>query len=1326
MSSGSSETPKIDIKTKNQNPASQTTKANEMDKISQTILKSAIEAIPLLTIDNFTLWKNRVENVLDLQELTDSLTSPNGKLTKSQDVQLRTVLTAKLDSSIQANIINHTNEKDARLIWSAIMDHFASSKASNRARVFKELLRLKFNINDIPGFITDLKTTLARFHEIGIEIADDIVTYLVIDKLPTSLESVAERITQSDQKITPERAIEVLKTFDNDRNIKASGNGTKLNPISLFTDTVDTRCKKGAHNTAAPNHNEANCWKLHPETRPLQYQNPPKKDKTEATTVSNFFSSMNSHTSRFILDSGSSAHMVTSWEFFHSLELKELGVVRTSSANDTLQIQGAGTIKLKNKYGEILLRHVLFVPNMTVNLLSVRCLVLENYVVDFFKNSFEIKLSNKIKASGRYIGNLPCLEFDNIIHRSCLSSGELLHKSLGHVSFHRLRKKLGIPLKSPSQCVACAVSKVTKASFTSKHARASKPFEELHMDLIGPIWPKSNEGHRYILTIVDSCTRFCAGIPLKHKSDTPKTIAYLLNLEAKRIGYFPTVLHSDRGTEFVNNALKKFCEKNIIRLRTSDAYTPQQNGLAERFNRTILESVRSILEDSGVNRKWWHEILKASTLALNQIPSHRSNKSPFELFKNRSLSLDYFHPIGNKVSYVIQPEPSQAKLSPRGKLGILIGYNDEIGSWKILTEDEKILDTKHVNFLEYSKNKEPNETDLSIEEEDSESVLDPEDEILEVDSDDQEENLLEEVGSVISTDDEEFAETLIPTGAPTRTLREQNEKVKPIKYTHLTSDPSSYKNAIESKESSLWKAATSEELASIEHHEVWEDMRETLNSFLRTTWVFRTKPATLSCEERKKARLCIQGFSQIPGKDYDDTFAPTGKYTLLLIILMFAVDKRLPMRQFDVKAAFLYAPLKEELYIKTPEGSTRNSPFLQLKKSLYGLKQAPANWYETLTRWFVEIKFHQSSADPCLFIHNDRKSFIFFHVDDLLVVGDVDSFEELFLSRFPNSSAHPPDTLLGMDLETGDNFVSLSQRKLIDKGLTMMGMLECKPVKTPLSVGVNLQPATPNEKEEFKALGVNYRTYTGILNYLSCRTRPDLAPAVSILSSFNNDPGINHWKEIQHCWKYLQGTAHLKLTLRPNEDGSNALEYFSDATWADDLESRLSRSGTICFWKNCPLAWGSKKQKNIAMSSTEAKMNALSDSVQESPWVKFVVEELWDNSLQPTQFNVDNKGLVEKVSHFGSNSKTKHLDIKLKYIRNLKKNEEIVVKLIPSEDMVADALTKASSSESMKRLQARCFLVQFSPDCGGVLNLCEAPVKNKKTADSLSRTSTQT
>ncbi|KNZ54851.1 hypothetical protein VP01_2833g2, partial [Puccinia sorghi] len=158
-----------------------------------------------------------------------------------------------------------------------------------------------------------------------------------------------------------------------------------------------------------------------------------------------------------------------------------------------------------------------------------------------------------------------------------------------------------------------------------------------------------------------------------------------------------------------------------------------------------------------------------------------------------------------------------------------------------------------------------------------------------------------------------------------------------------------------------------------------------------------------------------------------------------------------------------------------------------------------------------------------------------------------------------------------------------------------------------------------------------------------------------------------------------------------------SIQHYTDATWADDVETRLSRSGSICFWKHCPIAWNSKKQHNIALSSTEAELNALADGVQENQWIKFLVEELWEESLDPTTFHVDNQGLVEKIKNFGSNSKTKHLDIKMKWLRDLNNKNEIVVTLIPSEKMIANTLTKASNAQSLDRLRERCFLVHYSP-----------------------------
>lgn len=121
---------------------------------------------------------------------------------------------------------------------------------------------------------------------------------------------------------------------------------------------------------------------------------------------------------------------------------------------------------------------------------------------------------------------------------------------------------------------------------------------------------------------MDGYTRFVAAIPLTTKSEVFSTLSRAIEIEAKRLGYYPSVLHSDRGTEFLNAQYKEFCKQNIIRQRFSDEYTPQQNGLAERFNRTIIESLRTVMLDSGLKPNLWNEVLSSCILALNQIPSH--------------------------------------------------------------------------------------------------------------------------------------------------------------------------------------------------------------------------------------------------------------------------------------------------------------------------------------------------------------------------------------------------------------------------------------------------------------------------------------------------------------------------------------------------------------------------------------------------------------------------------------------------------------------------------------------------------------------------------
>lgn len=152
-----------------------------------------------------------------------------------------------------------------------------------------------------------------------------------------------------------------------------------------------------------------------------------------------------------------------------------------------------------------------------------------------------------------------------------------------------------------------------------------------------------------------------------------------------------------------------------------------------------------------------------------------------------------------------------------------------------------------------------------------------------------------------------------------------------------------------------------------------------------------------------------------------------------------------------------------------------------------------------------------------------------------------------------------------------------------------------------MTPGIQFEESTKQDYEDFEKLNINYWTYIGILNYLSCRTRPDLASTVSILSKYCHAPSIKHWNQVLHCWKYLKGTSDLAFRLQPSQEAeSSCLEVFTDATWADDRVTRLFQSGSIFFWKNCPISWNSHKQHNIAMSSTEAELNSLSDEIQEN------------------------------------------------------------------------------------------------------------------------------
>ncbi|KNZ51130.1 hypothetical protein VP01_4080g1, partial [Puccinia sorghi] len=550
---------------------SKTTESDPMEKLNSILYKTAIESIPLVTQENFSMWRSRVVNLLDLLKIKDMVFSQKAELAKSEELILRTVLAAKLDATIQSNVINHNNKENGMEIWKTINKYFVSNQSSNRARVWNNFSLLNYNDNEVNGFITQVRDAIEKMHEVGINIDIDVVGYEIIKKFPKTpeLNSIASAITHSGQTMKPDLVLDHLRLHANKQSISGGNSAASSQQVSLFTNYKATKCKPNAHNTQAP-HPQNRCWMLQPHLRPSTNQYSSEKSDCSEHNFSSFHSSISHPSMHFVLDSGSSAHMISNLNLFFVVDLKEEGVVCTSSGAECLKIKGNRSIKLSNKHGDFILHHVLYVPNICVNLLS----------------------NNSTCMNGHYVNSLPTIIFEDKSPKCLLSSSELLHKKLGHASYRRICQKLRIP--------------------------------------------------------------FCSAIPIKSKSNVGMVLTQAIDLEARRLGYYPTVIHSDRGTEFINKYI---------------------------FNRTIIESTRAILKDSGLSLCFWNEIIKASTLTLNQIPSHQSKKSPFKRFKNRSLPLDYFKPIGLRVAYRNLPDVSNSKLAQIGGLGKIIGYTNELRSY---------------------------------------------------------------------------------------------------------------------------------------------------------------------------------------------------------------------------------------------------------------------------------------------------------------------------------------------------------------------------------------------------------------------------------------------------------------------------------------------------------------------------------------------------------------------------------------------------------------------------------------------------------------------
>jgi hypothetical protein len=507
-----------------------------------------------------------------------------------------------------------------------------------------------------------------------------------------------------------------------------------------------------------------------------------------------------------------------------------------------------------------------------------------------------------------------------------------------------------------------------------------------------------------------------------------------------------------------------------------------------------------------------------------------------------------------------------------------------------------------------------------------------------------------------------------------------------------------------------WKEAVDYEISQLEKLGTWEitDLPRGAN-VIPCHYVLATKRGPDGEKLKLRARLVANGQRQKFGVDYFDTFAPTANMITIRTVLTMAAQQDWEIHQIDIKSAYLYASIQEEIYMRAPPGylgESQRGKVLRLRRSLPGLKQAGYEWAEELAGVFLKLGFSRSRVDQAVYFKrtSTEQMVITVSVDDMAVtandISHIHRFKSQLQAYFEISDLGELKWLLGLKVtrDRTARTLTLSQKAYVATIVECFCLEDAKSTQTPMEPGVTLStdqsPATHAELEDMK--DVPYQRAIGSLMYAATSTRPDIAFSLATLSQFMRSPGRAHWEGAKRALRYLKATDGLELTLGSTDGG---LEAFVDADWASQPH-RHSMSGYIVMLNGGPVAWSSRKQPLIALSTAEAEYIALTSVVRELLYLKLLLSELYQSPPLPIPIFCDNQAAIALASNAKFQSRTKHIDLRYHFVRSHVRDGTFKLLYCPTEENVADAFTKALARPRLQKLRTRMGLACAR---GGVL-----------------------
>ncbi|KAI3665458.1 hypothetical protein L6452_44085 [Arctium lappa] len=702
--------------------------------------------------------------------------------------------------------------------------------------------------------------------------------------------------------------------------------------------------------------------------------------------------------------------------------------------------------------------------------------------------------------------------------------------------------------------------------------------------------------------------------------------------------------------------------------------TPQQNGVAERRNRTLIEAARSLLADSKLPITLWAEAVNTACYVQNRVLVVKpKNKTPYELLNKRKPFIGFFKPFGCPCT-ILNTKTHLGKFDSKADDGFLVGYSSQSKAYRVFNSSSRIIEESDnvkcnentpnpissgpqwlfdinslTNSLGFSSDDHAGSGSRGSGDEQVQDIT-PHSVIFPIPTMDPVEICEKETVTEPSQSEEErrdednseHEELEVANEIPSADLNDSNLDVgineEPIHQTRTQKN-----HPPELVIGDITSPMITRNQSRLQ--DLQDQQHTVLSCFLSH---IEPKKAYDAMKDSSWIEAMQEELLQFKLQDVWDLvdLPKVARVEAIRLFLAYASFMQFKVYQMDVNSAFLYGSIDEEVYVCQPprfENPSYPDRVYKLKKALYGLHQAPRAWYDTLSTYLLENRFERGIIDKTLFIKRQKKGILLvqIYVDDIIFRSSKDQmcrdFEELMHKSFKMSSMGEITFFLGIQVKQQKDGIFISQSKYVKDILNKYGLSDSKPASTPMETHKQITADLEGEDVDVHL----YRSMIGSLMYLAT-LRPDIMFPVCVCARFQVKTKQSHLQAAKRIFRYLRGQPRLGLWY-PYESTFDLIAYSGSDLGGANMD-RKSTSGGCQLLGTRLVSWQCKKQTTVSLSTTEAEYIAAASCCSQVLWIQNQMLDYGVTFLHTPIF-IDNSSVISIVNNPVKHSKTKHIEI---------------------------------------------------------------------------------